>query len=75
MDETLVPQVDDLVMVSAELLRQRSPREAARALGLKCADTVTGYFEELEQHGFIAVTRRGGFNMQTRLQGARQNDD
>ena len=38
-------------------------REAASALGIKRADTVAGYFAELEQRGFIAATRRGGFNM------------
>lgn len=38
-------------------------REAAKALNLGRADTVAGYFAELEERGFIVATRRGGFNM------------
>jgi hypothetical protein len=38
-------------------------REAATASGVKRADTVARYFAELEAKGFIAATRRGGFNL------------
>lgn len=38
-------------------------REAAKACSVKCPDTMSKYFEDLQLKGFIDATRRGGFNM------------